>query len=145
MSLLLSCLSRVCVVSLAAVVGSSGLAAAARATATGGQTQVADAAGQEQSLRRKQEERRQFQGQELIPARGFSFIFNRGAPPRIVWRDVDDVRRLGADGELRVRWFDADLNEVSRPARPGRWGALIEGAAPNGTPVRRAMTLYCRP
>jgi CubicO group peptidase (beta-lactamase class C family) len=102
-------------------------------------------AGQEAELNRKKEERRRLQDQELITARPLSRIFNPGDPPRIVWRDVDDVRRMGADGQLRVRWFDADLNEAAKPARPGRWGASIEGTAPNGTPVRRAMTFYCRP
>ena len=146
---LLTSLSRACVLTIAAAVGVPGLAAtpgaAAHASAPDAQAQAADTAGQEQSFKRKQEERRQFQGQELITARPFSFIFNSGDPPRIVWRDVDEVRRLGSDARLRVRWFDADRNEVAKPARPGRWGALIEGVAPNGTPVRRAMTFYCRP
>jgi len=108
-------------------------------------TQSVNAVGREQELKRKQEERRRFQDQELITARPFTFIFNPTDPPRIVWRDADEVRRLGSEGRLRVRWFDADLNETTKPARPGRWGALIEATAPNGTPVRRAMTFFCRP
>ena len=91
------------------------------------------------------EARRQFQDAELLPARASSFIFNSGQPPRIVWRDVDEVRRLGSDGRVALRWFDAERNEVANPARPGRWGAYLEGVAPNGTVVRRAMTFYCRP
>ena len=39
-----------------------------------------------------------FQDQELTTARPFSYIFNAGEPPRIIWRDVDEVRRLGSDG-----------------------------------------------
>jgi len=113
--------------------------------AVGGQVQADDSEKQEQDLLVKREERRRFQDQELITARQFTRIFNPGDPPRIVWRDVDEVRRLGADGELRVRWFDAELNEVATPVKPGRWGALIEMTAPNGTPMRRAMTFYCRP
>jgi hypothetical protein len=97
------------------------------------------------STQELREARRQFQDAELVPAKTSSFIFNSGQPPRIVWRDVDEVRRLGSDGCVRVRWFDAELNEVSNPARPGRWGAYMEGVAPNGTVVRRAMTFYCRP
>jgi len=108
-------------------------------------TQSMNAVGREQELKRKQEDRRRFQDQELITARPFTFIFNPGDPPRIVWRDADEVRRLGSDGRLRVRWFDADLDETTKPARPGRWGALIEATAPNGTPVRRSMTFFCRP
>jgi CubicO group peptidase (beta-lactamase class C family) len=94
---------------------------------------------------RRKEERQRFQAAELITARPFTFIFNPGDPPRIVWRDVDEVRRLGADGRLRVRWFDAERKEATTPNHPGRWGATIEGTAPNGTPLRRAMTFFCRP
>lgn len=99
----------------------------------------------EAELKRKRDERRQFQDQELITARPLTRIFNPGSPPRIIWRDVDEVRRLGADGSLHVRWFDAELNESATPAKPGRWGALVEGTAPNGTRMLRAMTCYCRP
>ena len=100
---------------------------------------------QDLDLKRKQDERRRFQDQELITARPLTRIFNPGTPPRIIWRDVDEVRRLGADGSLHVRWFDADLNESAKPAKPGRWGALIEGTAPGGTRMLRSMTCYCRP
>jgi CubicO group peptidase (beta-lactamase class C family) len=103
------------------------------------------AAAQQQDLKRKRDERRRFQDQELITAKPFTFIFNPGDPPRIVWRDLEEVKRLGSGGRLRVRWLDADLNETAKPTRPGRWGALIEATAPNGTPVRRAMTFFCRP
>jgi hypothetical protein len=92
-----------------------------------------------------QDERREFQAQQLTTAKSFTFVFNGGEPPRIVWRDLEAVRRLGCNDPLRVRWFDADLNEVGVPSRPGRWGAYIEATAPNGTPLRRAMTFYCRP
>jgi CubicO group peptidase (beta-lactamase class C family) len=88
---------------------------------------------------------RRFQAEQLITAEPFSFIFNAGQPPRIVWRDLAEVQRLGCDGRLTIRWFDAQLNEAAVPDKPGRWGAYIEGTAPNGTPVRRAMTFYCRP
>src|SRR5512145_2383177 len=86
------------------------------------------------------EERRDFQTQELIPAAPSSFVFNADSPPRIVWRDLEEVTRLGVTGPLRVRWFDAGLNEIAKPQAPGRWGAFIEGTAPNGTLVRRALT-----
>jgi hypothetical protein len=98
-----------------------------------------------QDLKQLKEQRRLFQDQEITTARPLSTIFNPGDPPRLVWRDVDEVRRLGADGSLRIRWFDTDLNETNKPGHPGRWAAYIEGTAPNGTPVRRSLTLYCRP
>ena len=90
--------------------------------------------------------RHAFQGQELITAKPFSYVFSKGQTPRVIWRDVEEVRRLGcADPSLRVRWFDAHLREAPEPDAPGRWGAYIEGTAPNGTPLRRAATFYCRP
>jgi CubicO group peptidase (beta-lactamase class C family) len=90
--------------------------------------------------------RRAFQDRDLITSRTFGWIFNAGDPPRIVWRDAQRVKELGGDPSgLRVRWFDAQLHEEKVPARGGRWGAVVEGIAPNGTPVRRGLTLYCRP
>jgi CubicO group peptidase (beta-lactamase class C family) len=90
------------------------------------------------------QQRRDFQTQELITGKSSSYIFNVGETPRIVWRDLEHVRELGSDGKLRIRWFDANLNEAALPNHPGRWGALAESTAPNGTPVRRAMTFYAR-
>jgi CubicO group peptidase (beta-lactamase class C family) len=103
------------------------------------------AAESTETLARLKEEARQFQGQEMITARAFSFVFNPGDRPRITWRDTETVRDLGCTQPLRVRWFDDRLDEATTPSRPGRWGAVIEGTAPNGTPLRRSMTFYCRP
>jgi CubicO group peptidase (beta-lactamase class C family) len=87
-------------------------------------------------------QRHQFQAQELITAARNTWIFKPGDPPRIVWRDVEEVRRLGVEGRLHIRWFNAQLEEVAVPSEPGRWGAWVEGTAPNGTPFRRALTFY---
>lgn len=57
----------------------------------------------EQEFRRRQEERRRFQDQEPTTARPLTFVFSPGAPPSIVWRDTDEVRRPEADGKRRVR------------------------------------------
>lgn len=91
------------------------------------------------------EQRRQFQVQDLITATPNTWIFNVGDPPRIVWRDVDEVRRLGFKRPLRVRWFNLRLEEVALPNEPGRWIGWIDGTAPNGFPFRRALTFYARP
>ena len=87
-------------------------------------------------------QRQQFQAQELMTSRSGSWIFPPGTTPRIIWRDVDEIRRLAGDVSFRVRWFDAQLNEFPEPNSPGRWIAWIEGQAPNGTPLRRALTFY---
>lgn len=96
-------------------------------------------------LLRQQDERRQFQTQELITAQPDTWIFKPGEPPRIVWRDVETVRRLGGDSRLRIRWFNSALQESPSPNEPGRWLAWVEGTAPNGTPVRRGLTFYAVP
>ena len=93
----------------------------------------------------KREERREFQSQELMLAKSGSWIFKPGETPRILWRDVETVRRLGCSEPLSVRWFDVDLNESPEPNAPGRWLAWSEGTAPNGTPLRRSRTFYALP
>ncbi|MBC8876330.1 MAG: beta-lactamase family protein [Planctomycetes bacterium] len=99
----------------------------------------------ELEAQQRKDQRRQFQSQELITAKPATWIFKPGDTPRIVWRDVEAVERLGCDSRLRVRWFDANLNESPVPKEPGRWLAWIEGAAPNGTPLRRTFTFYAMP
>jgi hypothetical protein len=94
---------------------------------------------------RKWLERHEFQSQELMLAKSGTWIFKPGEPPRILWRDVETVRRLGCNQPLRVRWFDAKLNESPVPNASGRWLAWIEGTAPNGTPLRRSLTFYGLP
>ena len=89
--------------------------------------------------------RNQFLSQELITAKRNTTLFSPGEPPRIVWRDLQTVRDLGCSAPLRVRWFDADLNEETTPTRPGRWCAWIESTAPNGTPLYRSLTFFCKP
>ncbi|MFV2067281.1 MAG: serine hydrolase domain-containing protein [Pirellulales bacterium] len=108
-------------------------------------TASATPAADKQAAEGKREERREFQSQELMLAKSGTWIFKPGETPRILWRDVETVRRLGYDEPLRVRWFDAELNESPEPNAPGRWLAWIEGTAPNGTPLRRSRTFYCLP
>jgi len=94
---------------------------------------------------RKRRDRREFQAQELMLAKAGTWIFKPDEPPRVLWRDWEAVSRLGCDRPLRVRWFDAKLHESPAPNAPGRWLAWIEGTAPNGTPLRRALTFYGLP
>ena len=93
----------------------------------------------------KEEERREFQSQELMLAKTGGWIFKPGETPRVLWRDIETVRRLGCNEPLKVRWFDAELEESPEPDASGRWHAWIEGIAPNGTPLRRSRTFYALP
>ena len=91
------------------------------------------------------EERWEFPLQELMLAKAGSWIFKPGETPRLLWRDVEAVRRLGGDEPLQVRWFNSQLEESPEPDASGRWLAWIEGTAPNGTPLRRLRTFYALP
>lgn len=91
------------------------------------------------------EQRRRFQEQELTTPNQGGWLFAPGNGPRIIWRDVDEVRRLHPQIELQVRWFDADRQEFPKPEHPGRWIASVTGTSPNGTPLRRALTFFAFP
>lgn len=91
------------------------------------------------------EQRRRFQEQELTTPNQGGWVFAPGNAPRIIWRDVDEVRRLHPQLEFQVRWFDADRQEFPKPDHPGRWIASVTGTAPNGTPLRRALTFFAFP
>lgn len=88
------------------------------------------------------EGRQQLQTLELMPSRAGAWIFQVGAAPRIVWRDPDLARQLGADPAFGVRWFDRDLRESPQPDAGGRWMAMISGTSPNGSPMTRALTFF---
>ncbi len=90
-------------------------------------------------------QRQQFQAQEVIPSKFGGWIFAVGSTPRMIWRDVDEVRKLGPDTAFRVRWFDASLAEAAEPNHSGRWMAVVEGRAPNATPLRRSFTFFALP
>jgi CubicO group peptidase (beta-lactamase class C family) len=83
-----------------------------------------------------------FQHHELVPANGL-FVFPIGGFPEIVWDDAETVKELVGETDYDVRWFDKDLNEVTRAESFGRYGMLAEGTLPDGTPFRRQRTFAC--
>lgn len=91
------------------------------------------------------EQRRRFQEQELTTSNQAGWLFAPGNAPRIIWRDVDEVRRLHRDSDFQLRWFGAERQEFAKPDHPGRWIASVTGTAPNGTPLRRALTFFAFP
>ncbi|TWU25105.1 D-alanyl-D-alanine-carboxypeptidase/endopeptidase AmpH precursor [Novipirellula galeiformis] len=131
------CLTAICAALVCGIPGTA-------AETTGSETTAHEDAPQ-LTIEQKRAERREFLEQTLITAKPSSWIFKLDAPPRIVWRDLQTIQRLGGPTEIHVRWFDAELNEFPRPQRSGRWIAWIEGIAPNGTPLRRAFTFYAMP
>lgn len=123
---------------LAAVV----LLSIADSTCTG---QVGSPADASADLAETRAARRQFQRQQLTTAMPGTWIFTPGDPPDIIWRNAESARDLGFHAPLRIRWFNEQLEERAIPNEPGRWGAWIEGTAPNGRPFHRALTFYARP
>ena len=71
--------------------------------------------------------------------------FYPGDFPEMVWDRPYLAKLVVGDAPLRIRWFDADLNEVKRAEQPGRYGYVAECTTLDGKPVRRAGTLYCWP
>lgn len=86
-----------------------------------------------------------FQTQELITAKAASWVFNLNDTPRLIWRDVEVVQKLGGNISLQLQWFDQDLVPAVKPNHPGRWLAYVEGIAPNQFPFRRAFTFFAIP
>ena len=76
----------------------------------------------------------------------WDYTFGPGKLPEIEWEKPYLVEKvLGEKLELDVRWFDSDLNEVTRAEKAGRYGYYAEGKSKEGKIVRRGGTLYCRP
>jgi CubicO group peptidase (beta-lactamase class C family) len=95
-----------------------------------------------------EENAKAFQREDIVLANRWpGYIFWTGwlGPPTFVWRHVDRVKELEGDIPLTVRWFDSSLNEVKAPDKTGRYMVLLQGKMRDGTPVRRAATLFCDP
>ncbi len=91
------------------------------------------------------EKRKEFQNCELRPKGKWDYMFKPGDFPEIVWEEPYKVEKVGGDFPLNIRWFNGDLKEISKPDKPGRYLAYVEGESPLGFKIRRALTLYCRP
>ena len=52
-------------------------------------------------------------------------------------------KHLGGSYEIKVRWFDTDLNEIHYPKKTGRYGYYAEIIGANGDKIKRSGTLLC--
>lgn len=93
---------------------------------------------------KKEDRFQKFQYCRLVPEKPWDFMFEQGAFPQIKWENAKLVEELMGKFPLKVRWFDADLNEVQTAKKPGRYAAVINATTPEGMQIRRAMTFYCR-
>ena len=72
------------------------------------------------------------------------FILRKGQPlPDLVWDEPEVASALLSDTIIPTRWFDSELNEVTKADKAGRYYAYGEAPAPEGAPLYRAMTCLC--
>jgi len=74
-----------------------------------------------------------------------SYVFPPGKFPDVQWKRPGMVDNELGKFELRVRYFDRDMNSVETAAAPGRYAAVVEGTTPAGFTIKRYVTLYCAP
>ncbi len=99
--------------------------------------------------RRKEQLRRRgvqaLQNAQVGPGGYKGYIISPGAFPTLEWENPYLIEAVKGQVDLKVRWFDADLNEVTRADAPGRYAAYVEGVAEDGSVIRRAYTFVCLP
>lgn len=83
-----------------------------------------------------------FLEEELMAER---FVFPPGQLPGINWKRPAMVDNELGKFELRVSYFDKQMQPVAAAAAPGRYAAVVEGTTPAGFTIKRYLTLYCAP
>ncbi|NUN68871.1 MAG: serine hydrolase [Bacteroidetes bacterium] len=74
-----------------------------------------------------------------------AYVFPPGVFPEFRWKNALLVENLIGYVPLRVRFLNAQFQEVQSAVTPGRYGAVIEGTTTDGFRIRRFVTLYCAP
>lgn len=95
--------------------------------------------------RRRAEVLRRFQDCEVRPKIRWQFMFPPGEFPELEWDRPDIVEKAWGAFPLTVRWFNAELEEVAKADKPGRYAAVVDAVTSQGRPIRRALTFYCHP
>lgn len=73
---------------------------------------------------------------------GFSeYVFSGDAFPGCDFTDAGAVKQVLPDYEVKTRFFDAGFNEVTRPNKPGRYGAVVSFGNKAAT-RKRYVTLF---
>lgn len=98
-----------------------------------------------QALLREKKLFKAFQENEITPECKWDFMFEVGKFPTLQWKNPMLAEAYLGSAPLKVAWYDADLNEVAVPEKPGRYAAVIETQTKDGRKIRRGMTFYCRP
>ena len=95
----------------------------------------------------RQEEIKEFLNCRIVPQLGnlWDYTFEPGKFPQLDWDKPYFVEKVMGKFQLKARWFDSELNEVSAPEEPGRYAFYVEARTPGGNVIRRASTVFCRP
>lgn len=86
--------------------------------------------------------RKAFLEEELRAER---YVFPPGALPAIAWQRPAMVDNELGPFDLRVRYFNRAMQEVTTATVPGRYAAVVEGVTPQGFTIKRYLTLFCAP
>lgn len=98
-----------------------------------------DREGQERA--RALEARRHLEQLELGPkSRSFTLA---GEFPQLEWKQASEAEVVFGDNPLKVRWFDPDLAEATRPEKLGRYIAVVEQETRDGY-THRAMLTFAK-
>lgn len=85
--------------------------------------------------------RRDLESMDIGTSEG-GFIFRGSAFPTIRFRDQELARPFFRQMEPKVRWFDAELNEVTKPDKPGMYQAWCQWETLDGMPFTRLLPVY---
>jgi len=104
----------------------------------------------QQEDKREQLDLANFLDSRLTPGYNFesdvTFPFYKGEFPELELNAPATAEKyLGGDYSIKVRWFDADMQEVEKPHRPGMYAYYAEITGENGIIMRRSATLFCVP
>lgn len=73
------------------------------------------------------------------------YVFPPGVFPKVNWKRPGKVSNELGDFDLKVTFYDKDMQPVGSPEKTGRYGAVVEGDTPDGYHIRRYITLFCCP
>ncbi|NPE27315.1 serine hydrolase [Methanococcoides sp. SA1] len=92
-------------------------------------------------------QKKQFLNCKIVPEseNQWDFYFSPGPFPKMVWDNPFLAEEVLGTKELTTRWFDAELNEVKKAEKSGRYGFVCETVSKEGMIVQRAGTIYCNP
>lgn len=85
------------------------------------------------------------QNASLLPVGNRGYLISPGQFPELRWDDPAAVEAAIGEIPLAVQWFDGDLQPAERASVGRRYLAVATGTLPDGTPIRRGITVFCAP